>query len=129
MRNKKQCGKPQEIVVKNLLNSKTLIYPSIYTASQTYFPEKSAGYLSARMFHADSIYDNNLGLLFMRSGNDGFTHNQKSFRVIDKRTGKKKVYTNRTAMLKELKGIGGSFDRQLRYFGSFKNSDVEIYPI
>lgn len=129
MKNKKQCGKPQEIIVKNLFDSKTSIYPSIYTASQTYFPEKSAGYLSARMFHADSVYDNNLGLLFMRSGNDGFTHNQKSYRVIDKRTGKKKVYNTRTEMLKELNGIGGSFDKQLRLFGNFKNTDFEIYPI
>lgn len=129
-RMKRSNGVPQEIIVKNKFGETIDVFESIDRARQKYYPDKSAAYLSAKMYHLDSIMDNVLGLNFIRSGDVGRTHNQKSYRVKFRKTGKEKIFDNVTKMFHQLPSVTStSFYKQLKRFNNFKSDLYEIYPI
>lgn len=126
----KGSGTPRRMTVKDIKTGKVIgTFNSVEKARQAFYPEKAEGYISAKLYQAKQDYytDYDLGVSFFRGG-EGKYDCQKKYKVVDRRTGREKIYKKSSVMLKELR-IGNSFNKQMRVFGNFKNDYVEIYKI
>lgn len=124
-------GIPQKMTVKNKRGEIVDVFDSIEKCRQKYYPHRNAGYISAVLYnrHKDYFYDDVLGLSFFRGG-EGKYDAQKTYKVINRKTGKQKTYNNATKMIRELGGMTTtSFYKHIRHFGNFKNNDYIIFPI
>lgn len=123
---RKNNGEACEIRVKNKKGDVLGLYPSMADCSILYYPEKSRHYLCGKLNKKDSILDNDL--LFERTGKVK-SKSCKRYSVIYRYSGVEEIYNSRKELLEAIDIGQNSLDRQIKYFGNFKNSEFQITPI
>lgn len=102
-------------------------YDSILDCSRAYYPDKCLQYLNACMKSGNQFFDKSKNITFKKAER-GRAYNQKSYRVIEKESGRNyNIYSTRD-VLGIIQHGHNSFFRQMRNHKSYKDDKYTIFP-